>query len=79
MAEAYRNSEEIRGQGDAEATRIYKTAHNKDPQFYELTRTLDAYRKFLNDKTTVYLSSNWELLRLLTSGRKETPKAATQK
>lgn len=77
LSEAYRNAEKIRGQGDAEATRIYKTAHNKDPQFYELVRTLEAYRKFLNDKTTIYLSSNWELLRLLTSGRKEIGKPAT--
>ena len=80
LSEAYSQAEKIKGQGDAEATRIYKKAHNKDPQFYELVRTLDAYRKFLNDKTTVYLSSNWELLKLLTSGRKEMPKpAATQK
>jgi membrane protease subunit HflC len=79
LSEAYRESEKLRGQGDAEATRIYKTAHNKDPQFYELVRTLDAYRKFLNDKTTIYISSDWELLKLLTSGRKELPKPAAPK
>ena len=79
LSEAYSQAEKIKGQGDAEATRIYKTAHNKDPQFYELVRTLEAYRKFLNDKTTVYLSSNWELLKLLTTGRKELPKPAAPK
>ena len=79
LSEAYKTAEMTRGQGDAEATRIYKTAHNKDPQFYELVRTLEAYRKFLNDKTTVYLSSNWELLKLLTTGRKELPKPAAPK
>ncbi len=76
LSEAYREAEKLRGQGDAEATRIYKTAHSKDPQFFELVRTLDAYRKFLNEKTTIYISSDWELLKLLTSGRKEIAKPA---
>ena len=34
-----------------------------------MVRTLDAYKKFLNDKTTVILSSDSELLKLLTQGR----------
>lgn len=68
LAESYRESELIRGKGDAEATAIYAQAHNKDPDFYRLVRTLDAYRKFLNDKTTIVLSANSDLLRLLTNG-----------
>ena len=39
-----------------------------------MTRTLDAYRKFLNDKTTVVLSSDSELMRLLTTGKVDSKK-----
>jgi membrane protease subunit HflC len=69
LATAYEKAEKIRGQGDAESMRIYAAAYNRDPQFYKMIRTLDAYKKFLNDKTTVILSSDSELLKLLTQGR----------
>ena len=68
VSEAYKQAEKIRGEGDAQATTIYADAHNRDPEFYKLVRTLEAYRKFLDDKTTVVLSSDSELLRLLTKG-----------
>jgi membrane protease subunit HflC len=69
LAQAYRESEKIRGEGEAEATRIYAAAFSKDARFYKLVRTLQAYEKFLNDKTTVVLSTDSELLKLLTEGR----------
>jgi membrane protease subunit HflC len=65
LAEAYRRAEAIRGEGDAEATAIYARAFNADPEFYKFVRTLESYRRFLDDKTTVVLSSDSELLRLL--------------
>jgi membrane protease subunit HflC len=68
VSEAYKQAERIRGEGDAESTKIYADAHNRDPEFYKLVRTLEAYKKFLDDKTTVVLSSNSELLKLLTEG-----------
>jgi membrane protease subunit HflC len=71
LARAYEQAERIRGEGDARAMRIYASAYNRDPKFYKMTRTLDAYRKFLNDKTTVVLSSDSELMRLLTTGKSE--------
>lgn len=64
LAEAYKEAEKIRGEGDAEAMRIYGTAYSKDPSFYEFTRTLESYRKFLDDKTTIVLSSDSDLLEL---------------
>jgi len=70
LSEAYAKAETIRGDGDAEAARTYAKALQKDPEFYKFVRTLDAYKKFLNDKTTLILSSDSELLRLLTAGRK---------
>ena len=68
LAEAYKESEVLKGQGEAQATRIYGDAIAKDPQFYEFTRTLEAYRKFLDDKTTLILPSDSELMELLTEG-----------
>jgi membrane protease subunit HflC len=67
LAEAYKEAEKTRGEGEAEAARIYASAYSKDPGFYKLTRTLQAYEKFLNDKTTVVLSTDSELLNLLKS------------
>jgi len=75
LAEAYRESEKLKGEGDAESTRIYGEAYSKDPQFYKLVRTLDSYRKILDDKTSIILSSDSELLKLLTQGR---PKGGSQ-
>jgi len=75
LAEAYREGEKLRGHGDAEATRIYGEAYSRDPQFYKLVRTLDSYKKILDDKTSIILSSDSELLKLLTQGR---PKSGAQ-
>ncbi|HTP34712.1 MAG TPA: protease modulator HflC [Candidatus Acidoferrales bacterium] len=68
LSAAYREAEKIRGQGDAESTRIYGQAYSKNPRFYKLLRTLEAYKKVLDDKTTAILSSDSELLRVLTHG-----------
>lgn len=72
LAEAYSKAEVVKGEGDAEASRVYAAAHNADPSFYKFLRTLESYDKMLDDKTTLVLSSDSELLRLLTgveSGR----------
>jgi membrane protease subunit HflC len=68
LSAAYKEAERIRGEGDAEATRIYGQAYSKNPRFYKLVRTLESYKKVLDDKTTVVLSSDSELLRVLTKG-----------
>jgi membrane protease subunit HflC len=43
-ANAYRESELIRGEGDATATAVYAQAFNQDPEFYAFTRSLRAYQ-----------------------------------
>jgi membrane protease subunit HflC len=68
LSTAYREAEKIKGDGDAESTRIYGAAYARDPQFYKLVRTLEAYKKIVDDKTTAVLSSDSELLRILTKG-----------
>ncbi len=54
-AEAYRDAEQIRGQGDAQATSIYADAYTRDPEFYAFTRSLNAYRKTFSSKGDVLL------------------------
>lgn len=54
-AEAYRDAERIRGEGDAEATSIYAAAYNKDPEFYAFTRSLNAYKETFSSKGDVLL------------------------
>ncbi len=56
-AEAYRDSELIRGEGDAEAAAIYASAFSKDPEFYEFTRSLNAYRETFRDSGDLLLLS----------------------
>ena len=69
VSEAYREAEKIRGDGDAQSTRIYAEAYSRDPKFYKLVRTLEAYKKVIDPNTTAILSSDSELLRLLTQGK----------
>jgi membrane protease subunit HflC len=68
LSAAYKEAEKIRGSGDAESTRIYGQAYSKDPRFYKLLRTLESYKKILDDKTTAILSSDSELLKVLMRG-----------
>ncbi len=44
LAEAYREAEQTRGQGDAKAAEIYANAFNQDPEFYSFYRSLNAYK-----------------------------------
>lgn len=44
LAKAVKDSKRIKGEGDAEAARIYADAYNLDPDFYEFYRTLEAYK-----------------------------------
>lgn len=54
-AEAYRDAELIRGEGDAQAAAVYADAFNKDPEFYEFTRSLNAYRETFSDSSDLML------------------------
>lgn len=54
-SDAYREAEETRGLGDAEATAIYAEAYNKDSEFYAFTRSLRAYRDSFTSKGDIML------------------------
>jgi membrane protease subunit HflC len=45
LADAYRDGQKIRGEGDATAAATYAGAYNRDPEFYAFYRSIDAYRK----------------------------------
>jgi membrane protease subunit HflC len=55
LVEAYRDSELVRGEGDAQASAIYASAFTKDPEFYSFTRSLNSYRDTFNSKSDVLL------------------------
>ncbi len=55
VAEAYRESEVTRGEGDAKAANIYSKAFNRDPEFYAFTRSLKAYEETFNGQEDVLL------------------------
>jgi membrane protease subunit HflC len=66
LAEAYREAQIIRGEGDALAAEIYATAYNKDPEFYSFYRSIDAYRKSMGKKGDVLvLDPNNDFFRYL--------------
>ncbi len=55
LAEAYRDSEIARGNGDAEATEIYAKAFGKNREFYKFTRSLNAYKENFSTSNDVIL------------------------
>lgn len=65
MAKAYEESQKLRGEGDALATKVYADAYGQDPDFYTFTRSLDAYEKSFQDKTTFLLSPDSDVLKHL--------------
>lgn len=65
LAEANREAEEIRGQGEAEAVKVYAAAYQKDPEFYTFLRTLDTYRTTLGQGATAVLDAGSPLFKFL--------------
>jgi membrane protease subunit HflC len=64
-SEAAGQAERIKAEADAEASRTYAAAFSQDPGFYQFLRTLRAYDKFLDDKTTLFLPADADVLRML--------------
>ena len=55
MANAYRDAEQLRGQGDAEAASIYADAFSRDKEFYAFIRSLNAYKAAFSNKSDILL------------------------
>lgn len=53
VAEAYRDAQKLKGEGDAIASRTYAEAYQRNPEFYSFYRSLDAYKNSLRNKSDV--------------------------
>ena len=53
LANAYRDAQKIKGEGDAEAARLYSDAFGKDPQFAQFYQSIEAYKASFNKKSDV--------------------------
>ena len=65
LADAYKTSQKIRGEGKAKALDIYASSFSKDPKFYEFIRTLETFEKVIDDKTTLVLPGDSKLFKEL--------------
>ncbi len=70
-SEAFQKAQLIRGEGDAEALAIYADAFQQDPNFYEFSRTLEAYEKTLGSGTVIVLPLSTEFFQYLGSKKKK--------
>ncbi len=77
---AYKQVQELRGQGDAEASRIYADAYGGNlaaPEFYQFLKSLETIRATIGKDTTLMLSTDSDLFRLLKSTSNTPPPART--
>lgn len=65
LAVSYMQAEKTKGEGDAEALKIYAQAYEKDTEFYSFIRTLEAYGKSLGQGTTIVLPGDSEFFQYL--------------
>jgi len=66
LAKAYRNAQQIKGEGDAEAANIYAEAFQRNPEFYAFYRSLEAYKQsFRNKGDMMVLEPTSEFFRYL--------------
>ena len=64
LAEAYRDAQRVRGQGDARAAAIYASAFSQNPEFFAFYRSMDAYRSVFRGRSDVMvLDANSDFLR----------------
>jgi membrane protease subunit HflC len=71
LAEAYRDAQRIKGEGDAKASAIYAKAYEINPEFYAFYRSLEAYRaSFKNKSDVLVLEPNSDFFKYMKSGGK---------
>jgi membrane protease subunit HflC len=70
LSKAYRDAQKIKGQGDARATALYGEAFNRDPQFAQFYRSLEAYRNsFKTKQDLMVMDPSSEFLKFMKSSR----------
>ena len=65
IATARKEAALIQAEGESEAARIYNESFSKDPEFYELYRSLESYKKTIGDETVIILPSDSPYARIL--------------
>jgi len=70
LAEAYKNAQVIRGHADAEATKVYAKAYQRDPEFYAFSRSLEAYEKSIGEGSRLVIAPNSEFFHFFEQSRK---------
>lgn len=70
LANAYRDAQKIKGEGDAEAARTYADAFNRDPQFAQFYRSLEAYKASFANKSDLMVvdPTNSEFFKVMRNG-----------
>jgi membrane protease subunit HflC len=78
IANAYRDAQKIKGEGDAEAARIYADAFGRDPQFAQFYRSLEAYKSSFSKKSDVMVldPSSSEFFKAMRGGAQASPAPA---
>ena len=81
IANAYREAQKIKGQGDSQAARIYNEAFGRDPQFAQFYRSLDAYKASFAKKSDVMVldPSNSDFFKTMRGNAAPAPVAAPAK
>ena len=69
VAQAYKEEQIVRGEGDAQATKIYADAYSKDQKFYTFMRSMEAYKKSLKTDTTLLMSEDSDFLGFLNKSK----------
>ena len=75
VANAYRDAQKIKGEGDAQAARIYSESFGRDPQFAHFYRSLEAYKASLTKKSDVMVldPANSDFFKAMRSGASAAP------
>ena len=75
VANAYRDAQKVKGEGDAEAARVYAESFGRDPQFAQFYRSLDAYKASFSKKSDVMIvdPSSSEFFKVLRGNAPSTP------
>jgi len=65
----YKTAQELKGAADAKATAIYARAYNRDPEFYQFTKTMETLDTSFGQDATLILSTDSELLKYFKNAR----------
>jgi membrane protease subunit HflC len=80
LAEAYRDAQKVRGEGDARAAAIYAGAFNQNPEFFSFYRSMDAYRStFRGRNDLMLLDANSQFLRYFRESLGKPPASPARK